>query len=57
MDQKVAREEMERRLAQSRRLPIEERLKLLVLDLEQQLRNGEVSPRAAVARGIEKPGR
>ena len=44
MDEKVTREELERRLAQSRRLssfaadPItEERLNLLVLELEQQL--------------------
>jgi hypothetical protein len=48
MDQKVPREELERRLAQSRRLvslapdPITiERLKLLALDLEQQLRCAE----------------
>jgi hypothetical protein len=48
MDQKVLREDLERRLAQSCRLcrlapdpTTEERLRLLILDLEQQLRDAK----------------
>jgi CRP-like cAMP-binding protein len=48
MDQKVVRDDLERRLAQSRRLSnliadptTTERLKLLILDLERQLQDAK----------------